>query len=55
VRLVFLVLGKPWVVQTLRNEPVELEHTEAVLLQNWLEYGKLPTILWGAMQSGGRL
>lgn len=54
VRLVFLVLGKPWVVQALRNEPVELTHTEAVLLQNWLDYGKLPTILWGAMQSGGR-
>ena len=54
-RLVFLVLGKPWVVQTLRQQPVELDHTEAVLLQNWLEYGKLPTILWGAMQSGDRL
>jgi hypothetical protein len=55
VRLVFLVLGKPWAVQALRQQPVELAHTEAVLLQNWLEYGKLPTILWGAMQSGSRL
>ncbi len=55
VRLVFLVLGKPWAIRVLRANPPALRQTEAVLLQTWLDYGKLPTILWGAMQSGGRL
>lgn len=55
IRLVFLVLGKPWAIRVLRANPPALRQTEALLLQTWLDYGKLPTILWGAMQSGRRL
>lgn len=55
VRLVFLMLGKPWAIRVLREHPPALRQSEAMLLQTWLEYGKLPTILWGAMQSEGRL
>ena len=47
VRLVFIVLGKDWVLHLLGNHLIPRFPTDAILLQNWLDFGKLPPILPG--------
>jgi hypothetical protein len=54
LKLVFLMLGKPWAVQLLRAQFPEISSSEAVLLQTWTQFGELPQIIWGALQSGGK-
>jgi hypothetical protein len=43
-RLVFIVLGKEWALEILKSFLMP-RPTEAILLQNWLDFGKLPTIV----------
>jgi len=53
LRLVFIVLGKPWAIYLLRETLKPKKTNQTVLLQTWLEVGELPRLIWGAVQSGG--
>lgn len=53
VRLVFIVLGKPWAIYLLRETLKPKKTSQAVLLQTWLDVDELPRLIWGAVQSGG--
>lgn len=53
LRLVFIVLGKPWAIYLLRETLKPKKTSQAILLQTWLDVGELPRLIWGAVQSGG--
>jgi hypothetical protein len=51
VSLVFIVLGKDWALETLRYRLSPRLPSDATLLQNWLDFGNLPKIGWGLVQT----
>lgn len=50
VRLVFAVLGPPWVIEAISRGMVQIEPFTAVLLGNWNDFGMLPKVRWGWAQ-----
>ncbi len=45
LRLIFIVLGKPWAIYLLRETLKPQKTSQAVLLQTWLEVGRLPRLI----------
>jgi hypothetical protein len=53
VRLVFAVMGRPWVRKVVQTAFKDIRPEEAVIIGDWKDFGQLAGIRWGSITQAG--